>query len=127
MAEALWNEIGQGQWEAHSAGSNPAGYVHPLAIAAMKERGVDLVRARSKHLREFLGRPIDLVVTVCDNARESCPTIPGVKQVLHWPFLDPAHAEGTDEEKLAVFRAVRDQIEARIRAWLASQTPTDQV
>ena len=121
MAEALWNDLGQGEWEAHSAGSNPAGYVHPLAVEAMKECGVDLSQARSKHLREFQDRPLDLVVTVCDNAKESCPVFPGATQVLHWPFPDPAHAEGTDDEKMVVFREVRDQIRKRIASYLKTE------
>jgi len=118
MAEGWWRALGQGEWEPHSAGSKPAGYVHPLAVAVMQEKGVDLTAAESKALDGFLGRPIDLVITVCDNARESCPTFPGARTVLHWPFEDPADATGTDEEKLSVFRTVRDQIEARIRRYL---------
>jgi len=118
MAEAFWNDLGQGEWEAQSAGSNPAGYVHSLAIAAMQECGLDLAQARSKHLREFQGQPLDLVVTVCDNAKESCPVFPGAKQVLHWPFFDPVHADGTNEEKMSVFREVRDQIRTRIANYL---------
>lgn len=118
MAEALWNELGKGRWEAVSAGSNPAGYVHPLAIRAMDEAGIDVAEHRSKHLDEFRREPFDLVVTVCDSAREACPVFPGAKQILHWPFEDPAEATGTDEEKLPVFRSVRDQIQARIADYL---------
>ena len=118
MAEALWNEFGEDEWDAVSAGSNPAGYVHPLAIRAMDEMGLDISEHRSKHLDEFRREPFDLVVTVCDSAREACPVFPGAKQTLHWPFEDPAEATGTDEEKLPVFRSVRDQIRARIADYL---------
>lgn len=122
MAEALWNDLAGGAWQAVSAGSRPAGYVHPLAIQVLAELGLDLSRNRSKHLDEFRDRPFDLVVTVCDNARESCPVFPGAKQLAHWPFPDPAEAEGSEEEKLAVFRAVRDAIRERIRAFLQSES-----
>jgi arsenate reductase len=118
MAEYLWNEIGAGRWQAHSAGSNPAGYVHPLAIEAMRELGQDLAGAESDHVDRFVGESIDLVVTVCDSAKEACPALPGVKQTLHWPFNDPAEATGTDDEKLVVFREVRDQIRKRIADYL---------
>ena len=118
MAEALWNEFGEDEWDAVSAGSNPAGYVHPLAIRAMDEMGIDISEHRSKHLNEFRREPFDLVVTVCDSAREACPVFPGAQQTLHWPFEDPAEATGTDEEKLPVFRSVRDQIRVRIADYL---------
>jgi arsenite methyltransferase len=118
MAEALWNEVGKGQWQAFSAGSNPAGYVHPLAVRAMAELGIDLAGYRSKHLNEFEGEPFDLVVTVCDSAKESCPIFPGAKQMLHWPFVDPADAEGPEEQRLAVFREVRDHIREQITNFL---------
>lgn len=119
MAEAVWNELGKGEWEAVSAGSNPAGYVHPLAVEVMAESGVDLSQHRSKHLNEFQNEPFDLVITVCDSARESCPVFPGAKETLHWPFEDPAYATGTDDEIKQVFRNVRDQIRQRIGGYLA--------
>ena len=118
MAEALWNQRGGDKWQAASAGSKPAGYVHPLAITAMQEVGVDIRSARSKGTAEFTGEKFDLVITVCDSARDACPSFPGAQQMLHWPFADPADASGTDEEKLVVFRAVRDQIAGRINAYL---------
>lgn len=121
MAEALWNEVGQGEWQAFSAGSNPAGYVHRLAVKAMDELGIDLSGHRSKHLNEFQGELFDLVVTVCDSAKESCPFFPGAKEMLHWPFVDPAHAEGTDDEKLVVFKKVRNQIRQKIEKYLAER------
>lgn len=120
MAEALWNAAGGGRWHAVSAGSKPAGYVHPLAIAALKEEGLDLADARSKHVDEFQGQSFDLVITVCDNAREACTTVPGATQTLHWPFPDPADAQGSDEQKMPVFREVRDAIRERIAGFLST-------
>lgn len=118
MAEGLWNKLGAGQWESHSAGSNPAGYVHPLAIEAMGEVGIDLTAARSKRADEFAGQAFDLVVTLCDHAKKTCPIFPGAKQTLHWPFDDPADATGTDEQRKVVFRRVRDEIHNRIKQYL---------
>ncbi|MEQ8788596.1 MAG: arsenate reductase ArsC [Pirellulaceae bacterium] len=118
MAEALWESLGEGQWTADSAGSKPSGYVHPLAIAAMRELGADISKSESKSLQAFEGESFDLVVTVCDNARESCPVFAGAKQTLHWPFDDPADATGTEEEKMVVFRRVRDEIQTKIREHL---------
>jgi arsenate reductase len=93
-----------------SAGSKPAGYVHPLAIVAMKETGIDISGHRSKHMDEFINQDVETVITVCGNADQACPVFPGQLNRHHWPFYDPAHATGTDEEKLAVFRQVRDEI-----------------
>ncbi len=122
MAEALWNHLAGGAWQAFSAGSNPAGYVHPKAIAAIKELSLDISRNESKHVEQFVDRSFDLVVTVCGGAKESCPTIPGAQEMVHWPFDDPAYAEGTEEEKTACFRRVRDEIQDRINRYLiASQ------
>ncbi|PQO33797.1 arsenate reductase ArsC [Blastopirellula marina] len=118
MAEALWAKLGQGEWEAHSAGSKPSGYVHPLAIAAMQELGIDISAYQSKSAQEFQQQPFDLVVTVCDNAKETCPVYPGAKETLHWPFEDPADATGTDDEKLPTFRRIRDEIRAKIADYL---------
>lgn len=121
MAEGLWKRLGAGRWEAVSAGSKPAGYVHPLAVQAMQECGVDLTRYVSKSVDAFRDSEFDLVVTVCDNAREACPVFPGAKQTLHWPFDDPAHASGSDDEKMLEFRRVRDQIRGRIEQYLREQ------
>ena len=118
MAEGLWNELGRGVWTAESAGSKPSGYVHPLAIEAMREIGLEIAVGRSKSLAEFRDQSFELVITVCDHAKESCPVFPGAKQLLHWPFEDPADATGTDAERLVQFRRVRDQIRERIAAWL---------
>ena len=121
MAEGLWQHLGAGGWEVESAGSQPSGRVHPLAIEAMRELGIDLTRHTSKSLERFRDQPFDLVVTVCDNARESCPVFPGAARVLHWPFVDPADAQGSEELQLAVFRRVRDQIRNKIEQFLNSE------
>ncbi|KAA0139774.1 arsenate reductase ArsC [Gimesia chilikensis] len=122
MAEELWEFLGQGEWEAESAGSKPSGYVHPLAIEAMRELDIDLSENTSKHLDQFTEQQFDLVVTVCDNAKESCPVFSGATQTLHWPFDDPADATGTDEEKMKTFRRVRDEIKIKIQAFLADES-----
>jgi len=93
-----------------SAGSKPAGYVHPLAIQVMKEIGIDIAGHRSKHMNDFLNQPVETVITVCGNADQACPVFPGQLNRHHWGFDDPAHATGTEEEKLVVFRRVRDEI-----------------
>jgi len=118
MAEALWESLGGGNWQSESAGSKPSGYVHPLAIQAMQELGIDLSGNTSKSLDQFRDQSIDLVVTVCDNANESCPVFPGAKETLHWPFDDPADATGTDHGKMVVFRRVRDEIKETIQSYL---------
>ena len=118
MAEAIWRAEGGDGWEAHSAGTHPAGFVHPGAVAAVAEIGLDLSGARSKSLDEFTDRPVDLVITVCDGAHQECPTLPGAGETLHWPFEDPAFATGTLEERATAFRQVRDQIRERIRTYL---------
>jgi len=121
MAEGWWRSLAGDEWEVFSAGSRPSGTVHPLAIEAMAEAGVDIAAHRSKHVDELATRDFDLVITVCDSARESCPVLPGAKARAHWPFFDPAEATGTQEAKLAVFRRVRDEIAARIRDFLNSE------
>ncbi len=114
MGEGWLRQLGGDRFEALSAGAKPSGYVHPLAIKVMAEAGVDIAGHRSKDIREFDGQSLDVLVTVCDNARESCPFFAGAKRTIHHSFDDPAHATGSDEEKLAVFRRVRDEI----RAWV---------
>ena len=105
--------------EVASAGSKPAGYVHPLAVRAMQEIGVDLTGHRSKHLNEFLDRSVDTVITVCGNADQVCPVFPGQMKRYHWGFDDPAHATGSEDEQLAVFRRVRDEIRKVFEAYAA--------
>ncbi len=118
MAEELWKHWGQGEWTAESAGSKPAGYVHELAVKAMREIDLDISSAESKSVEQFANQPFDLVVTVCDNAKESCPSLPGAQHIVHWPFDDPADATGNDDEKMQVFRRVRDEISDKIRGYL---------
>ena len=120
MAEALWEALGGGGWQAESAGSRPSGYVHPLAIEVMRELDSDISGHTSKSLDLFREQEFDLVVTVCDNAKESCPVFPAAVKTLHWPFDDPADATGTDEEKKTVFRRVRDEIKSQIQTYLQS-------
>jgi arsenate reductase (thioredoxin) len=114
MAEGLLRHFAGEQFEVFSAGTKPAG-LNPLAVKAMREIGIDISDHRSKNVSEFLGASIPYVVTVCDRAKESCPIFPGAFKFLNWSFDDPAEARGTDEERLAVFRRVRDEIAAKIQ------------
>ncbi len=117
MAEGLLRHEAGDRFEVFSAGTKPT-RVRPEAIAVMGELGVDISGHRSKSADEFTGRALDYVVTVCDNARETCPVFPGAVTRLHWPFEDPAAVEGSEAGRLAAFRKVRDEIHARIRAFL---------
>ncbi len=119
MAEGILRHVAGDLFEVHSAGSKPAGYVHPGAIGVMKEIGIDISGHTSKHLSEFLCRKIDTVITVCGKADQACPMFPGQVNRYHWGFDDPAHATGTEEEVLAVFRRVRDQIKLVFSAYAA--------
>jgi arsenate reductase len=110
MAEGLVNHELAGSWTALSAGTSPAERVHPLAVRAMAEIGIELAGAQPKPVEPFLQEPWDLVITVCDSAQESCPVFPRPAPRLHLPFYDPARASGTEDERLAVFRRVRDLI-----------------
>lgn len=120
MAEGLFRHEGGDRYEVFSAGTRPS-IVRPEAIAVLAEIGIDISGQRSKSVDEFVAQPLDLVITVCDNAKESCPVFPGRTRRLHWPFEDPAHVEGTEEERKAAFRRVRDQIGQKIRAFLAAE------
>lgn len=113
MAEGLLRELGSDRFEAHSAGTE-ATTVRPLAIRAMQEIGIDITGQRSKLLDEYAGQPFDLVITVCDDAREACPFFPGAREQLHWSLPDPSKATGTEDARLAVFREVRDELRRRI-------------
>lgn len=117
MAEGILREAAGDLLEVHSAGSRPAGFVHPMAVAAMAEIGIDLSAHTSKHMNAFLDRAIETVITVCGNADQACPVFPGQANRHHWPFDDPAHATGTEEEVMAEFRRVRDQIRAVFNAY----------
>ncbi len=114
MAEGWINKLLGERWEARSAGTAPAARVHPLAVKAMAEIGVDISGAKPEHVDAHLDQPWDLVVTVCDSAREACPTFPRPVPKLHLSFLDPAEAGGTDDERMRVFRRVRDEIRDRL-------------
>ncbi|MDQ8191768.1 arsenate reductase ArsC [Roseibacillus persicicus] len=118
LAEGLLRHMASDLFEVHSAGSNPAGYVHPIAIEVMAELGIDISQHQSKHLNEFLDQGIDTVVTVCGNADQACPSFPGQVNRYHWGFPDPAHATGTPEEVRRVFREVRDAIQLTLTAYL---------
>ena len=117
MAEGILRKALGTDFEVASAGSNPAGYVHPLAIKALDEIGIDISSHDSKHLDTFLDRGVKTVITVCGNADQACPTFPGQVSRHHYPFDDPAHAEGSEEEQMAVFRRVRDEILAVFTAY----------
>jgi len=120
MAEGLLRHIAGEKFEVESAGT-VASFVRPPAIAAMAEIGIDISGHRSKCLDEFLDQPFDYVITVCDNAAENCPIFPGKATRVHWSFDDPAEAIGTDEEQLAVFRRVRDEIKERLVEFASQQ------
>jgi arsenate reductase len=119
MAEGLLRHLAGDRFEAMSAGTE-ATRVRPLAIKAMEEIGVDISAQESKTLDRYLEEPFDRVITVCDDANESCPFFPGAKGRLHWSFEDPSRAEGSDEERLEVFRRVRDGIRDRVQAELVN-------
>jgi arsenate reductase len=119
LAEAILRRAAGDLVEVASAGSKPAGYVHPEALAVLQEIGLDASAHRSKHLSEFLERPVATVITVCGNADQVCPVFPGQMNRHHWGFSDPAHATGTPEEIRAEFRRVRDQIKLVFEAYAA--------
>ena len=117
MAEGILRAAAGDLLDVHSAGSKPAGYVHPKAIAALAEIGIDISGHTSKHMNDFLDRNIHTVITVCGNADQVCPMYPGQVRRHHWGFVDPAHATGTDEEIMAQFRVVRDEIRRVFEAY----------
>ena len=119
MAEGILRAVAGDMIDVFSAGSKPAGYVHPLSIKVLAEIGIDISKHTSKHMNEFLSRDITTVVTVCGNADQLCPTYPGQLNRHHWGFDDPAHAQGTEEEVLNEFRRVRDQIRLVFGAYAA--------
>ena len=117
LAEGLLRHVAGDIHEVASAGSKPAGYVHPLGIKAMAEIGIDIAAHTSKHMNDFLVRDVETVITVCGNADQACPMYPGQLNRHHWPFDDPAHATGSEEEIMNVFRRVRDEIKAVFTAY----------
>jgi arsenate reductase (thioredoxin) len=120
MAEGWLGALGGDRYEVESAGTE-ATRVHPLAVRAMAEVGVDLTRHMSKTLDRFRGERWDWVITVCDAANEGCPLFPGPARRVHWSFDDPTRTVGSEDERLATFRRVRDEIRARLDGWLAEQ------
>ena len=119
MAEGILKNAAGDLVDVQSAGSKPAGYVHPMAIEALHEIGIDISDHTSKHMNEFLERPIHTVITVCGNADQACPMFPGQVHRHHWGFDDPAHATGTETEILGEFRRVRDEIRLVFEAYAA--------
>ena len=113
MAEAIVNARLSGTWEAFSAGTRPAGFVHPLTVQLLAEIGIPHA-GRSKSADEFRGTPFDLVVTVCDDAAEDCPVWLGSGRRVHLGFLDPGRAQGTEAERMEVFRGIRDEIARQV-------------
>lgn len=117
MAEVLLRRAAGDSIRVESAGSKPSGYVHPLAIKAVEELGFDLAEGRSKSLNEFMDQNVETVITVCGNADQHCPDFPGQMRRYHWPFDDPADAEGSEEEQMLFFRRVRDEIDRVFSAY----------
>ena len=117
MAEGLLRHLGGDRFQTASAGTKPLG-LNPDAVAAMREVDIDIAHHRSKSVDEFLTEPFDCAITVCDHARESCPLLPGAGRRLHWSFDDPAAVRGSDEERMAAFRRVRDALAERIRQFI---------
>ena len=122
MGEGLLRHLSRGAVEVHSAGTHPS-LVHPLAIRAMAELGVDIASHRSKSVTEFAGQRFDTVITVCDRAKEACPIFPGQPTQIHWSLPDPTAAGWTDEARLQAFRNVRDDLAKRLTQFLASAAP----
>lgn len=120
MAEGLLRSLGGPDFEVFSAGAEPKG-LHPLAVEVMREAGIDISGQRSKPLDALLGRNFDYVITVCDRARDHCPTFPGDNERIHWGFDDPVVETGDAAKRLAIFRRVRNEISERLRIWVTVQ------
>ena len=121
MAEGILRAAAGDLLNVQSAGSNPAGYVHPLAIKALAEIGIDISKHHSKHMNEFLTQDVETVITVCGNADQACPMFPGQVNRYHWGFDDPAHATGSEDEQMEMFRRVRDEIRRVFEAYAAGR------
>ena len=119
MAEGILRNAASELIEVASAGSNPSGYVHPKAITVLDEIGIDISSHTSKHMNDFLDQDVHTVITVCGNADQECPTYPGQFHRHHWGFEDPAHAEGSEDEVMEVFRKVRNEIKLVFEAYAA--------
>ena len=118
MAEGLLRYLGQDRFAVFSAGTHPAG-LNPLAVRAMSELGIDIADQASESVEAYVDRPFDYVITVCDHARENCPVFPHNARQLHWGFDDPAGVPGTEEERMRVFRRVRDEIRVQLEGFVA--------
>ena len=123
MAEGFLRERGGEEFAAYSAGTFPKEKTHPLAVKVMREKGIDISAQKPKSLNSFLHENWDAVITVCDNAKESCPVFRQADQTIAWSFEDPADATGTEEEQLIIFRKIRDQIEQKINRFAKSLCP----
>jgi arsenate reductase len=121
LAEGILRAAAGDHLRVASAGSKPAEYVHPLAVKVMAEIGIDISSHRSKYLGEFLNEQVETVITVCGNADQACPMFPGQVNRYHWGFDDPAHATGSEDEQLAVFRRIRDEIKRVFDAYAAGR------
>lgn len=119
MAEGLLRHFGGDRFDVESAGV-VSSFVRPLAIKAMQEIGIDISNHRSKSVDEFKEQTFDYVITVCDNAKETCPFFPANSELIHWSFDDPAEAEGDDEQQLVMFRTVRDEINEKLHQFMRS-------
>ena len=122
MAEGLLRKFARGEFEVFSAGTNPAPNVHPLAIAAMTEERIDISQQKPKPATQFLKDTFDYIITVCDNAKQTCPIFPGKARKIHWNLQDPAAAQGTEEEQLDTFRKTRDEIKLKILEFVQVST-----
>ena len=120
MAEGLLVSMAGELFEVYSAGTDPKG-IHPGAVKAMQEIGIDISSQRSEHVDTYLGKGIDTVITVCDKAGKKCPIFPECTKVVHWSFDDPAEAEGTEQKQEAVFQRVRDEIAVAVKGWLENR------
>jgi thioredoxin type arsenate reductase len=121
MAEAILEQVGGTSFEVESAGTEPKG-VNPFTLRVLRDAGIDWSAATSKSVTQFTGRPFDYVVTVCDRARQACPVFPGADQSLHWDLADPAEVEGSDDDKLAAFRATYADLRDRIAGFVRTAT-----
>ena len=121
MAEGFLRHLGGDRFEVFSAGIKPT-EVNPLAIKVMAEVGIDISSHRSKSAMEFIRQQFDYVITVCDNAKQTCPVFPGKYKKIHWDLEDPAEASGSEEDRLVVFRKIRDQIQNNISEFLAANS-----
>ena len=121
MGEGLLRDISENNIDVYSAGTKPS-TVNPFAIQAMRKRNIDITTHTSDSFEKYLNQPFDYVITVCDNAAETCPNFPGKAQRIHWNFTDPAGVDGDEDEILASFIKVRDGLEERISEWIAKFT-----